>query len=62
MAVVFNQAVTSPVTIGRPHEIETLYQFINHAKYEQGKTVIISGEVGVGKSRLITEAKARAPS
>jgi class 3 adenylate cyclase/predicted ATPase len=39
--------------VGRDQELEMLLQRWSHAKLHQGQVVLISGEPGIGKSRLI---------
>jgi DNA-binding NarL/FixJ family response regulator len=51
-----------PITIGREREIQGLSGLIEHLKAGQGTTVLVTGEAGIGKSRLVAEARARAVS
>ena len=44
-----------PVLVGREKEIEELETFLNSALEGKGKTVLISGEAGSGKTRLSRE-------
>ncbi|MCL5995719.1 MAG: AAA family ATPase [Chloroflexi bacterium] len=60
MPVPFAKSVICPVLIGRSSYLETLRQCIDQAKNKIGQTVLISGEAGIGKSRLVAEAKADA--
>ena len=46
--------------VGRQHELEILNQRLRAAAGGHGGTLLIGGESGVGKSRLIEEARARA--
>ena len=54
-----------PALVGRDHEIEQLTQHLCSALNGKGTTVFISGEAGVGKTRLVNEflalAKAKGP-
>jgi parallel beta-helix repeat protein len=45
----------SPKMIGREHEVNELKEYLERAMEGQGRTIFISGEAGIGKSRLITE-------
>jgi DNA-binding CsgD family transcriptional regulator/Tfp pilus assembly protein PilF len=54
--------VICPITIGRAHERDALYLLIRRAKSGQGQVVQVSGEAGIGKSRLVAEVKIRADS
>ncbi|HEY3228168.1 MAG TPA: AAA family ATPase [Roseiflexaceae bacterium] len=58
MAASFPQQVVCPVLIGRSAQLSALHQFIDRASDSHGQTLLITGDAGVGKSRLITEAKA----
>ena len=49
-----------PGLIGRKEEMKTLNNTLSQAAQGHGSTVIISGEAGIGKSRLLEEFKAQA--
>jgi len=44
-----------PKLVGRDHEIEQLIKYLNSALNGKGTTVFVSGEAGVGKTRLVNE-------
>ena len=44
-----------PKLVGRDHEIEKLGQYLHSASSGKGSTIFISGEAGVGKTRLVNE-------
>ncbi len=46
--------------LGRAAALDTLRQFIDRDHQAQGQTILISGEAGIGKSRLVREAAALA--
>src|SRR6266496_1970876 len=46
-----------PTLIGREKQLTTLQQRISHAKGSKGGLALISGEAGIGKSRMVAEAK-----
>lgn len=52
--------ILCPVLIGRDLPLETLSRLIEQATGGVGHTVLIAGEAGIGKSRLVNEAKNRA--
>ena len=52
-----NKPIVCPVLIGRATDLATLHQLIDQAKGGRGHVVLISGEAGIGKSRLVAEAK-----
>lgn len=51
----FESRYTCPVIIGRQRELGTLNRLLHHAALGNGQTVLVAGEAGVGKSRLLTE-------
>jgi len=53
------RSIVCPVLIGRTSYLEALVQLIEQACSNQGQTVLIAGEAGVGKSRLVAEALIR---
>jgi DNA-binding CsgD family transcriptional regulator len=57
MEIPFHKPVVCPVLIGRVSELAALQSLIDQAKSRRGQVVLLSGEAGVGKSRLVAEAK-----
>ena len=51
--------LSSPVFIGRTHELATLAATAGAADAGRPSMVLVGGEAGVGKSRLVAEASAR---
>src|SRR5713101_1822972 len=49
-----------PVFIGRAPERDALHQLIDRTRSGQGQAILICGEAGIGKSRLVAEAKIHA--
>jgi predicted ATPase len=41
--------------VGRNHELVVLGEYLQRAKHRQGQVVFVSGEAGIGKSRLLLE-------
>ncbi|HXX78420.1 MAG TPA: AAA family ATPase [Ktedonobacteraceae bacterium] len=62
MAMPLNKPVVCPIVIGRTTELVSIQQLIESTKNGQGQVGILSGEAGIGKSRLVKEAKAYATS
>jgi class 3 adenylate cyclase len=60
VVALFPQPVVCPILIGRASQLDDLHQHIDRASDGHGQTVLIAGEAGVGKSRLVAEAKAYA--
>src|SRR5262245_15174059 len=55
-------AMLCPTTIGRAPEIASLTRLVDELQAGSGMTVLITGEAGIGKSRLVAEARAYAAS
>ncbi|HEU0028912.1 MAG TPA: AAA family ATPase, partial [Ktedonobacterales bacterium] len=55
-----DKPVVCPIVIGRDAEIASLEQALELTLDGRGQTVLIAGEAGIGKSRLIAAACARA--
>src|ERR1700687_4913940 len=53
----FPGTMVCPIFIGRQLDLTALYLLIDRLKSGQGHVVLISGEAGIGKSRLVAEAK-----
>jgi len=50
-----SKVLAEPVLVGREQELDLLHRFLELASEGQGKTVFISAEAGIGKTRLISE-------
>jgi len=59
--MIFDKSLVCPVLIGRENDLQRLDRLTTQAQEGRGQIALISGEAGIGKSRLIREAKARAP-
>ncbi|HXX78260.1 MAG TPA: AAA family ATPase, partial [Ktedonobacteraceae bacterium] len=55
MGIQLHQPVVCPILIGRSLELTALQTSIQQTASEQGRVVLISGEAGIGKSRLVAE-------
>lgn len=60
MLATVDKPVVCPALVGRTSDLEALHLHLDQAKDGKGHTVLLSGEAGIGKSRLVDEAKARA--
>ncbi len=52
--------IRSPILIGRRSEWATVELALAQTEQGQGQTLLVSGEAGIGKSRLVAEARAAA--
>src|SRR5262249_41993145 len=60
VSVLLAQPVLCPVLIGRAPQLEVLHECIDRVHSGNIQTVLITGEAGIGKSRLVAEAQAYA--
>src|SRR6266480_1182305 len=60
MQVPFNKPIVCPVVVGRTPDLAALYLLIDSTKSGLGQVALLSGEAGIGKTRLVKEAKAYA--
>jgi predicted ATPase len=51
--------VASPVIIGRESELDALGQALHAARQGRGCCILVAGEAGIGKSRLVAELRTR---
>src|SRR5215208_3454176 len=58
--MIFNKSVICPVLIGRESDLQRLDRLISQSQEGNGQIALISGEAGIGKSRLVREVKGRA--
>ncbi|MGH2543114.1 MAG: ATP-binding protein, partial [Ardenticatenaceae bacterium] len=54
------KSVVSPILVGRAVQLEALSRALELVQGGQGQVVLLSGEAGVGKTRLIAEMRGRA--
>jgi DNA-binding CsgD family transcriptional regulator/Tfp pilus assembly protein PilF len=53
-------SMISPHLVGRASQLESLHLLVEQAKRGEGHMALISGEAGIGKSRLVSEVKSYA--
>jgi predicted ATPase/KaiC/GvpD/RAD55 family RecA-like ATPase len=49
------QVLVEPILVGRESELQELGQYLDFATQGKGTTILVSGEAGAGKSRLVRE-------
>src|SRR5688572_3680967 len=59
--MIFDKSVVCPVLIGRDNDLQRLDRLMTQSQEGSGQIALISGEAGIGKSRLVREIKIRAP-
>jgi ATP/maltotriose-dependent transcriptional regulator MalT len=62
MSTPFITSVVCPILIGRSTEFAAFRQLIDQSKSGRRQVALLSGEAGVGKSRLVAEVKTHATS
>ena len=60
MTVSVDKPIICPVLIGRDHHLAALHLLMEHTRSGQGQVLLLCGEAGIGKSRLVTEFKTEA--
>lgn len=56
----FDKRVESPALIGRAQPRKQLEHALQAARERRGQTLVLAGEAGIGKSRLVMETKSKA--
>ena len=51
----FTRSVICPTLVGREGDLAALQRLVKETRRGKGQVVFVSGEAGIGKSRLITE-------
>ena len=57
---VVNRPLVCPTIVGRANELATLHAILDEVGHGHSRVVLLSGEAGIGKSRLVAEAKSYA--
>lgn len=55
--MLLDKPVVSPILVGRAPYVESLRRLLSQARSGHGRVALISGEAGIGKTRLVAEAK-----
>ena len=59
-AASFDRPLVCPVLVGRASMLDALHRLIDGVEGAPCRMALIAGEAGIGKSRLVAEAKAYA--
>jgi DNA-binding CsgD family transcriptional regulator len=54
-AIPLDQPIVCPVLIGRGPHLDSMLRCVEEARTGRGRVVLVSGEAGIGKSRLVAE-------
>ena len=57
MPLSLNKPVLCPIIVGRTPDLDMLKQHLSEAQNGHGQTLLLAGESGIGKSRLVAETK-----
>lgn len=52
-----NKSVISPILIGRARQFDSIIERLEESRGHKGTVILVSGEAGIGKSRLVNETK-----
>lgn len=60
MSIPFERSTVCPVLIGRAFYLDLLFRYLDNVHNSTGQTILITGEAGIGKTRLVREARHKA--
>ncbi len=60
MATMLDQPIICPIIVGRDAALDAVGRCLDQARQGARLTLLVTGEAGIGKSRLVADAKARA--
>ena len=60
MTIPVDKPIICPVLVGRDQELAALRHLLKHTSSGQGQVLLLCGEAGIGKSRLVAELKTSA--
>src|SRR5215472_18432397 len=60
MQTPLDKPIVCPITIGRDPHLAAVDRLLYQLIAGSGQTLLVAGEAGIGKSRLVAETKARA--
>src|SRR5258708_5810666 len=62
MELPINKAVVCPMIVGRASELAALHTIVSEVEGGHSHLILLSGEAGIGKSRLVAEIETEARS
>jgi tetratricopeptide (TPR) repeat protein len=60
MATMLDQPIICPIVVGRDAALDAVGRCLDRVRQGAGSTLLVNGEAGIGKSRLVAEARSRA--
>src|SRR5689334_17694352 len=60
MTRAFHRTIVCPVFIGRQQNLTTLLGLLEQKRSGEGQAILLKGEAGIGKTRLVAEIKTTA--
>src|SRR5579871_3079794 len=60
MTLAVDTPITCPVLIGRDHSLAALRRLVEQARSGQGQVLLLCGEAGIGKSRIVAQLETEA--
>lgn len=60
MATMLDQPIVCPIVVGRDAALDAVGRCLDRVRQGVGLTLLVTGEAGIGKSRLVGEARTRA--
>src|SRR3954469_14435303 len=55
-----DEPIVCPITIGRAPHLQAIERLLTDLATGKGQVLLVTGEAGIGKSRLVAEVRARA--
>jgi DNA-binding NarL/FixJ family response regulator len=60
MLAPLDSPIVCPITVGRAPHLDAIERLVDHLLNGSGQTLLVAGEAGIGKSRLVAETRTRA--
>ena len=60
MLAPLDSPIVCPITVGRAPHLDAIERLVDHLLNGSGQTLLVDGEAGIGKSRLVAETRTRA--